>query len=73
MAITKKQKECVHSFQATSGKAVMKVQSVSNNMRGKPKPVDVVSTVFKCSKCGAKKLYPDTWERGFSMIPAENS
>jgi len=73
MAVTKKQKNCVHSFAATDRKAILKVESISSNLKGSPKKVDVVATIFKCSKCGAQKEYPDTWERGFRMLPIKKA
>jgi len=69
MAVSKKQINCVHNFQATNRKTVLKVESVSSSLKGKSEKVDVVATIFKCSKCGAQKEYPDSWERSFRILP----
>jgi hypothetical protein len=71
MRISKKQMKCVHTFLATNRKSVLKVESTSKNLRGKPTKVDVVATIFKCSKCGVQKKYPDFWEKSFNMLPSE--
>jgi hypothetical protein len=73
MAVSKNQIKCVHVFLATNRKSVLKVESISNNLRVKPKRMDVVATIFKCSKCGAQKEYPDSLERGFRIIPIEKA
>jgi len=73
MALSKKQMNCTHSFEATNLKSILKVESISKNLRGKPKRMDITATIFKCSKCGAKKEYPDTWEQGFRMLSPEQA
>ena len=71
MAVTKKQKNCIHTYQATSRKVVLKVEAVSKSPKAKPVKLDVVATVFKCSNCGAKKEYPDMWEPGYRLVTIE--
>jgi hypothetical protein len=71
MGVSKKQMTCVHSFQATNRKAVLKVEATSKGPKGKTVKLDVVATIFKCSKCGAQKEYPDSWQQGYSMTAIE--
>ena len=69
MAVSKKQISCVHTFLATNLKAIMKVESISRSLKGKPTKIDVGATIFKCSKCGAQKEYPDHWEQNYRILP----
>ena len=63
----KKTKNCVHQYVATGEKGLWMVEAISLNKRGKPREIKIKTTVFKCRKCGAKKEYPDTWERNYRM------
>jgi hypothetical protein len=47
------------------------VESISRGIKGKTTKLDVGATIFKCSKCGAQKDYPDYWEQGFRILPLE--
>jgi len=71
MPVSKKQLTCIHSFQATNRKSVLKVESISRGIKGKTTKIDICATIFKCSKCGAQEDYPDYWEQGFRILPLE--
>ena len=71
MAVSKKQLTCVHKFLATNIKAIMKVESIHRNLKGPPKKVDVGATIFKCSKCGVRKEFPDSWEQNYRILPTK--
>ena len=60
-----KTKDCVHAFVSTEERGVWKVEAVPLNKRGNSKIETVYTTIFKCSKCGAIKEYPDTWEKNY--------
>ncbi|MEW5945069.1 MAG: hypothetical protein AB1742_02605 [bacterium] len=59
---------CEHRFIATSAKGTWKVKALPTNNRGSPRTETVSTTVFRCSKCGGVKEYPDFWERNY-VVP----
>jgi len=58
-------KQCTHKYVATAKKGSWNVKIRTTNSRGKDREETVSTTFFKCTKCGAIKEYPDTWEKNY--------
>ena len=60
--MTMKTEKCLHNFRATPKKGKWKVRVFGTNNRGRISIEEVSTTVFRCSKCGDIKEFPDNWE-----------
>ncbi len=65
-------RQCTHEFIATSKKGMMTVKIKTTNIRAKNRNERLSTTYFKCSKCGAIKEYPDTWEKNYISCDQQN-
>jgi len=64
-------KHCTHKFIATSIKGIWTVKVRTANSRGSARDETVSTTVFKCSECGIRREYPDSWERNYIACDQE--
>ena len=58
-------KDCLHKFVATQKKGKWKVRVLATVNKDKFSIQEVTTTFFECSVCGAKKEFPNNWEKNF--------